>query len=452
MIQFICPNNNIPERTYIIEALFTDVLGLKRNDYSIQFNDDVHNYELIVGGKKYTIEDHFFNRFVEPLCYLKSENIPTELRIFHGLGMEIPIIYGEDKFVQNEAGAVVGLDIFASSFFMLTRWEESLLGREEKGDCDESQLFCVKHGIHQRPIVNEYVNLLRKLFPTELTFTPRNYTIVLSHDVDGFLTPTWTRIAKDFLSQTIHGAPQNQIINLTWKEKIKYKRAFPNAFSQFELYTALTEKYNIPEWFYFKVCDRGETEATYYFNDKQTFEIVNKLKANNNPKYILGFHPSQNTFGRDEQWNKEVLRITELLHEKPEIGRNHHLLYNNKVFRLWENISEQSLSISNCVFHYRLGFRSGVCVPYHLFDLFQRRVMNLVEYPCQIMDTAIRMRLMRFDTEEVLWDDIRKIINQVKKNSGCLILTWHIYIRSKKLIMEYYQMCDKVLQYGTNEK
>lgn len=447
MIQLTCPNNNIPERTYAIEVLFTDVLGCKRNDYSIQFKDEVQNYELDVDGKKYTIEDHFFNRFVEPLSYLKLENEPEELNFFHGLDMEIPIIYGEDKFVQKEDGAVIGLDIFASTFFMLTRWEESLLGREEKGDCDETQLFAVKKGIHQRPIVNEYAELLRKLFPSELTLEPRSYSVVLSHDVDGFLTPSWKRIAKDLVKQTIHGAPKNKILNLTWREEIKYKQAFPSAYSQFELYTDLTEKHNIQEWFYFKVCGKGETEATYLFDDKQTKDIVERLKRKNNPNFFLGFHPSQNMFGNEEQWKIEVDRITGLLHEKPVIGRNHHLLYNHETLRMWEKVLDKPLDISNCVFHYRQGFRSGSCVPYRLFDLYQRRVMNLVEHPCQVMDTVIRYNGKTKSVDE-RWNDIRTIVEHVKKYQGELVLTWHIYIRNKKLIQDYFQWCEKVVQYA----
>jgi hypothetical protein len=447
MIQLTCPNNNMPERTYAINALLSDVLGCNRNNYSVQFKDDVHNYELNVDGKAYTIEDHFFNRFVEPLSYLKLENIPGKLNFFHGLGLELPIIYGEDKFVQKENGAVIGLDIFASTFFMLTRWEESLLGREEKGDCDESQLFCVRRGIHQRPIVNEYADFIRKLLFSETSFSTRIYEVVLSHDVDGFLTPTWFQIAKDIVKQTIHGAPKNKVLNLTWKEEIKYKRAFPSAYSQFELYTALTEKYNIPEWFYFKVCGKGETEATYLFDDKQTIDVVENLKRKNNPNFVLGFHPSQNIFGKKEQWNKEVSRITDLIKETPSIGRNHHLLYNHETLRMWESMANSPLDISNCVFHYRHGFRSGVCVPYHLFDLYQRRVMSLVEHPCQIMDTVIRYN-GKTKSEDERWDDIQTIIKQVRKHQGELVLTWHIYIRNKKLIQDYYHWSEKVIQYA----
>ncbi len=450
MILITCPNNNIPERTYTIEALFVDVLGYKQEDYAIQFKDDVCDYELSFANNKLIVEDHFFNHYIEPLSYLDLRNVPASLNWFHALGLELPIIYGEDRFIQDENSVTMGLDIFASTFFMLTRWEESLLGREEKGDCDETQLFAVKHGIFNRPIVNEYAAFLHRMLPSDLPIAKRKYEVVLSHDVDGFMTPTWSRIAKDLVKQTIHGAPKNKVLNLTWKEEIKYKRAFPTAYDQFEWYTALCEKFNIPEWFYFKVCGRGETEATYLYDDKQTKEIVERLTRKNNPSFVFGFHPSQNMFGNKQQWDKEVARITSLLQKKPSIGRNHHLLYNHETLRLWENITEATLHISNCVFHRRQGFRSGVCIPYRLFDLYQRRIMNLVEHPCQIMDTVIRYD-EKVKTEEERWHDVQSAVDLVKQYQGELVLTWHIYIRNKKLIQDYFQWCEKVVQYAVNE-
>ena len=232
-----------------------------------------------------------------------------------------------------------------------------------------------------------------------------------------------------------------------YEEEIKYKRAFPTAYSQFELYTNLTEKCNIQEWFYFKVCGKGETEATYLFDDKRTKDVVGKLKEKNNPNFVLGFHPSQNMFGKKEQWDKEVLRITKLLHEKPYIGRNHHLLYNHDTLRMWESMADSVLDISNCVFHRRQGFRSGVCVPYRLFDLYQRRVMGLIEHPCQIMDTVIRYD-EKVKSKEDRWNDVRSIIDRVRECQGELVLTRHIYIRNKKLIQDYYHWCEKTVSYA----
>ena len=295
MIIITCPNNNIPERTYVIEVFFGDVLGCQPDDYSIKFAD-IKNYEMVVDDITITIEDHFFNHYVEPLSYLKPESLPVKLSYFHAFGMELPIIYGVDKYCQDENSVLIGLDVFASTCFMVTRWEEYLLGREENGDCDESLLFCVKHNIYQRPIVNEYAELIGKLISSRISLSKRYFEVILSHDVDGFIPPTRGRIFRDMIYHTAHKMIRNTTMSFSWRDKIDYKRHFPDCFIQFEMFTALAEKYNIAEWFYFKVCGKRETEATYYFDDSRTIDIVNRLRAKNNPKVVLGFHPSQNVF------------------------------------------------------------------------------------------------------------------------------------------------------------
>lgn len=449
MIRITCHNDNVHERKYAIDILFHTLLEMDNDAYDVVFEDTETSYVIEFNGHNVIIEDHFFRKFSEPLSYFNIRNIPTELKFFHTQEKDIPIIYGIDKFEKKGRTTTIGLDIFASTFFMLTRWEEFLLGREEKGDCDEKLLFAVKNNIYMHPIVHEYEDLLRELlgYGGISCEKKRKYHIVLSHDVDGFITPSWKRIVKDIWPQTIHGAPKNKVLNLTWKEKIKYKFAFPTAYCQFEKYTALSEKNNIQEWFYFKVCDKGEKEVTYIYKDKLTKEIVEKLKEKKNPNIIIGFHPSQNILGRKKQWDKEVSRITALLHEKPNIGRNHHLLYNSETLRWWEKITEEPLNISNCVFHRRQGFRSGICIPYPVFDLFQRRMMNLIEHPCQIMDTIIRYDENTKSNDERS-NDIQNVIEKVKNCQGELVLTWHIYIRNKKIIQDYYYWCEKVINYA----
>ena len=56
MIEIVCPNNNIPERTYAINALLSDVLGCKQEDYNIRYEEDSAYVISFVGdGKKIII-------------------------------------------------------------------------------------------------------------------------------------------------------------------------------------------------------------------------------------------------------------------------------------------------------------------------------------------------------------------------------------------------------------
>lgn len=160
------------------------------------------------------------------MSYLKAEHLPAELVYFHARDKEIPIIYGVDKFEETDNKIVIGLDLFASTFFMLTRWGESLYGRDEKGDCPEDLLFTIKQGIYQRPIVHEYEFFLKELLHESRVQTQdRVYSVILSHDVDDLVPPSWSELAinlyrriryrkKTFVSSQIfdsHGFKESNI-------------------------------------------------------------------------------------------------------------------------------------------------------------------------------------------------------------------------------------------------
>lgn len=95
MIKITIPKNNIAERKYILDIIFDEFLGLK-----IEVIEDGNCQDWIIeleNQKSLTIKDTFFNKYPKDLEYLKLENIPNKIE---------------------------ELDIFAASFFMLTRWEE----------------------------------------------------------------------------------------------------------------------------------------------------------------------------------------------------------------------------------------------------------------------------------------------------------------------------------------
>ena len=57
MILVSCPNNNVPERSYAIGALFSDILGIDKNNYSVQFQDSSTEYIICVNDRRIIVED-----------------------------------------------------------------------------------------------------------------------------------------------------------------------------------------------------------------------------------------------------------------------------------------------------------------------------------------------------------------------------------------------------------
>ena len=152
MISISIPQNNLDERKYIIDVLFQEFLGL---DYEIVV-EPIENYEINLGNvNRIVIEDHFFNRYPEPLTYLQKRNIPDKVSFAKNRFVEdadLPVVFGTDKCIITDREVICGADIFASSFFMLTRW-----GEHANNTRDIHRRFPAKESIANRNIEHSSV-------------------------------------------------------------------------------------------------------------------------------------------------------------------------------------------------------------------------------------------------------------------------------------------------------
>jgi len=170
MIKIKIPNNNLNERKYILDIIFNEFLGL---DYTLKTGSK--EYEIELKNKKIlTIKDTFFNKYPEDLEYLKLENIPKDIS---------------------------ELDIFAATFFMLTRWEEYVnQNRDEHNRFPAYESLAYKQSFLDRPIVNEYVEELKEMLlelDDSLVFKKREFELVLTHDVDSlYMWKSWKQIFR----------------------------------------------------------------------------------------------------------------------------------------------------------------------------------------------------------------------------------------------------------------
>lgn len=167
MLEIIVPNNNIPERRYIIGILFDNFLGL---EHRIRVDDQSRDYSIRFDTSELIIKDAFFGHYPEDLSYLAMESLPEKVSfVKHEFAPEsdIPVLYGSGEFRVSGKSIQCGIDIFASAFFMLTRWEEIVNPERDRHDRFPGEA-CVafKNEFLHRPVVNEYVELLWKMLET----------------------------------------------------------------------------------------------------------------------------------------------------------------------------------------------------------------------------------------------------------------------------------------------
>ena len=182
------PSVNVPEVEYTFYCLLSVFLGLR---YEIVIDDASCDYKITCNSQTLQIANFFFkDDRVEQLYQL--ENLPSAVNFsdieLENIQFSQVIIFGNSSWSKQEGGFKWGNDIVAASFYMLTRWEETVIeNKDEHNRFLAIDSLAHKNNFLHRPIVNEYVEILYhtlKSFGLDQTRKVRKYTTLATHDVD----------------------------------------------------------------------------------------------------------------------------------------------------------------------------------------------------------------------------------------------------------------------------
>jgi hypothetical protein len=424
MISVKIPNNNINERKYIIDIIFKEFLGL---DYYVEIGSQ--NYEIILeNGNTLIIEDHFFNNFPNDLEYLKEENIPKSVEFAKNdfiVENNIPIIYGNHILKTNNQKLktiTCGIDIFASSFFMLTRWEEYVnKTRDNHNRFPAYASLAYKHNFLDRPVVNEYVEMLKNmLLYLGLNQQPKtkNYQLILTHDVDhAYKYKRFNNMLKELAGDLIKRKSIKQFFNtLSYQTKFLLNKV-NDPFDTYDYLMDISEKAGVKSYFFLHSSNSAKQDVD---NDKFLKQVSQKILKRG---HYLGYHPSYNAYNDFELFIKDKEKIENIIGQKLTVGRAHFLRFEvPTTWQIWEDANmewDSSLSYAD-----REGFRCGACYEYSVFNILRRKKLNLKEKPLIVMEGSFVTYQPDISSNE-MESKIIDLINIVKKYNGEFVFLWH---------------------------
>jgi len=413
------PNNYINERKYIVTTIITDFLGV---ELDIEFHNENNYIITLPNDKKIIINDNFFSSFIKEKEYLNKKNIPSEI-IFAKNNFtpekDIPVIYGNEKIEINKNKIICGIDIFASTFFMLTRWEEYVITEKDKYERFPDKLsLAYKNNFHKRPVVNEYVEMLWNMIYSldkSVKRKERKYSAYITHDVDEIrrynsLKKYIKAIAGDIILR------KNPLLWFkTTYNFISYNLKISNdPYDTFNYLMKISEKYNLKSHFYFIPSKENEIDARYNINSKV---IKNTIKNILNKNHYIGVHAGYNSFNKPEVFKNELNRFNEKIIE----GRQHYLRFENPTtWQIWEN---ENLKFDSTIgFSEFAGFRAGTCFEYNIFNIITSTKLRLIEKPLIAMEGAIKEEFTQ--TEEFI-EEFKKLKEIIKKYEGNFVFLWH---------------------------
>lgn len=435
MIQVIVPNNNISERKYILDIVLSDFLGVQ---YSITIDNVAENWEIcLANGLKLTINDLFFNRHMKDLSYINEINLPEN--IFFSTNSfapepDLPILFGSGEIVSFDDKIICDIDIFASCFFMLARWEEYVnKTRDSHNRFPAYESLAYKFGFLDRPIVNEYVQMLKNMLiflDKNIKFKTHKSQMFVTCDVDNPFDHT-VRDCKILLRTCLGDIIKRRSI-LECASRVR--RYFFNKFCNykydknytFDWYMDVCEANNLKASFYFIPTSKEPQNGCYELSDKNIQDLMIKIHKRG---HKIGVHGSYQTFNdfKKTKIQKELFQdvLNKLNISQADLGnRQHYLRWDSSITPAILNDADFTYDTSGS-YADMAGFRYGTCYEFEMFDFLNRKRLNLKERPLIVMDCSVLdKKYMGLDEKDAI-EFMLLLMKKCKKYQGNFVLLWH---------------------------
>jgi hypothetical protein len=423
MINIYLPDNFIPEREYIIDFFFECQLGVPYLKVRHQFPF----YRILLpNGNDLVIEDHFFYKINENDGYLNKRFLPKNINYFQHEDFKneaIPIIFGENRLSKCEVNSLnLGADIFASAFFMLTRWEEHVLEiKDEHNRFPAKESLAYKNNFLNRPLVNEYTELLWELLVYsgyKGSRKRKEFRIIPTHDIDLFQYWDVKRIInlpKNLVGDIfIRKNPALFVKRLS--SLIKTIFSFTDPCNTFNYLMDKAENSHSKARFYFIAGGETVYESNYSILSRKVRSVIGNIIKRG---HLIGIHPSYNSFNDFNLLIREVSDLNMITGQQILETRNHYLRFD--VPFTWELLNQAGLLIDSSMYYSEIpGFRCGICNEFTIFDIVQRKKLDIIERPLIVMDTSYKNK-----ESDVLYSEIVQLKEAVKKYHGDFIFLWH---------------------------
>lgn len=391
MIAIEIPSTNIKERKYIIDVLFGELLCV---EYNITINKAIKSYKIILeNANELIIQDHFFINYSNDLEYLTKQNIPLKVEFASNTFIveeNIPIIFGTTSLEisqQKTKKLVCGIDIFASSFFMLTRWEENVNKTRDIHDrFPATASLAYKENFLDRPVVNEYVEMLwnmLKFLGFDYERKKKNQQLFLTHDIDELsMWKSWKQVFRIAIGDIV----KRHSLTLAMERFAEYflikKGNIKDPFDTFDWLMDNSDSLGIQSRFYFMSGGVTQFDNRYTLNDPKASELIKKIQDRG---HIIGIHPSYNAYNNSTQFKKEKELLEKVCGCKITEGREHYLRFEvPTTWQIWED--NGMITDSTCGYADREGFRCGTGDEFSVFNILTRKKLKLKERPLVFMD------------------------------------------------------------------
>ena len=338
---------------------------------------------------------------------------PHELKTGHQNGM--PVL-----FLSENPGSALSFDPFAAVFYMVSRYEEYHSHKKDKyGRFLVKESIAFRGDFLEEPVVHLWAEALARLLQREfpaLAIHRRSYRFVPTIDIDHAYAYLYRSVFR-----TIGGMGRSVLRGEVQDALLRARVLLGSAADPYDNYAyirSVHEPYNNqPLWFYL-FADYGGDDNNIATGSKATRALLRQLDELQG----VGIHPSLSSNKHYLKLEAEYKGLCKVLRRDVINSRQHFLKISlPKTYRSLMQIGilhDYSMGYAS-----HPGFRAGIAIPFHFFDLIKNEETNLIIHPVILMDVTLKdyLRLSRENSLE----KIRLMVDKTKSVNGEFVSLWH---------------------------
>lgn len=397
---------DVPRLRYIAEIILGEILGLS---WEIVTDKRKLGKNPVINYSQDEINGSF--RIIPSEILFETGVRNPELAITEWKGLPV--------FFQTPNGSDLPFDIFAASFYLVSRYEEYLEFEPDKyGRFRASLSLAFRNGFLHRPIVDLWAKEMAKTMISKLrnlTFKRNIFRSLLTIDVD----QPFEFLGKD-LFRSLGGLLRDFSIK-PGKAGERYRtlaKGEKDPFDVFDYITGSIERSGSDVRFFIPVGDRSGHDVQPSWLNEDYRRLIQKISG----KFKTGLHPTFTASGDVSKLTTELTRLKSILSKEITASRYHFLRISfPDSLRNVNNLGiteEYSMGYPD-----ETGFRAGIARPYHFYDVAEERKTNLKIVPFQVMDCTLYQYkgLDPFKAKEL----ITKLIDETRSVGGLFVSIWH---------------------------
>ena len=437
----ITPTYCREEHSWIAEVLLNNFLGVE----FVTACSAESGFCLVMDGKRLTLSDSFFQKAA--IFWQEPQSLPAlPLPLLDvgksGLDVKLvttplPVLFGTTGVEIGENYINLGLDIFGSAFFMLSRYEEVVLTHRDSHDrFPASASISLTANFVERPIVDEYVEVLWSAIAILWPNLKRKINIfrkLISCDVDHAyvcgahsLKQAFRQIGGDVLKRRSPSMATANLLNFFNQHRGNYSH--DPYYQAIDWMMDVNENVGNKIAFYFIVeHSHPNIDGCYHMDEIAIRSLLKRIALRG---HEIGLHGSYYTYQNVDQLQREVNTLRRVLEEENIQqdfigGRQHVLRWKSPTTAvIWDTVGMDY--DSTLAFAERAGFRCGTCREYPMFDTFARRKLGIKQRPLVLMEsTVIAKRYMNLGYSKKSIEKMQYLKEICRKFNGDFTLLWH---------------------------